>query len=288
MVEILIELFLGVLGVSIAMAIFGFLRNPQIPAMLAFAGMFIFFLAIITDSIIWNNEVSQVQTIPQNVTITTDELVPNYSYFVESRTGSVSAFNTNTTRTHVEFASTGASLLVGDTITCMDMYLGKTLSPTGIASMGVFYSNATMKYLFGTQDVALLTSASDWHTYCLTGSDTYTFINGDRIGLKYSGGDASNTVTINVNANNPFDGVITYRQVYNNGTGTWTSSTSNDITMRLYNYVNATQIGQFVAPTDYYTNEPTRFEFTELPKILFALIGVTMMLCGGIMVGRNQ
>lgn len=47
-----IELFLGALVVSIAIAIFGFIRQPQIPAMLCFAGMFILVLAVSTESII--------------------------------------------------------------------------------------------------------------------------------------------------------------------------------------------------------------------------------------------
>ena len=47
-----IELFLGFIAISISLAIFGFIRNPQIPAMLAFAGIFIMFIAVTTDNII--------------------------------------------------------------------------------------------------------------------------------------------------------------------------------------------------------------------------------------------
>lgn len=47
-----VELFLGGIVVSIALAIFGFIRQPQIPAMLVFAGIFIFSLAVIPDGII--------------------------------------------------------------------------------------------------------------------------------------------------------------------------------------------------------------------------------------------
>lgn len=49
---IVIELFLASLVVSIAVAIFGFIRQPQIPAMLVFSGMFILVLAVATDTII--------------------------------------------------------------------------------------------------------------------------------------------------------------------------------------------------------------------------------------------
>lgn len=47
-----VELFLGGIVVSIALAIFGFIRQPQIPAMLVFSGIFIFSLAIIPSGII--------------------------------------------------------------------------------------------------------------------------------------------------------------------------------------------------------------------------------------------
>ena len=50
--DIPIELFLGFIGTSIALAIFGFMRNPQIPATIIMGGMFILFLAVATDNVI--------------------------------------------------------------------------------------------------------------------------------------------------------------------------------------------------------------------------------------------
>jgi hypothetical protein len=50
--DIPIELFLGFIGVSIALAIFGFLRNPPIPATIVMGGMFILFLSVATDNVI--------------------------------------------------------------------------------------------------------------------------------------------------------------------------------------------------------------------------------------------
>src|SRR5690349_21795794 len=47
-----VELFLGFVAISVGMAIFGFMRQPQIPAMLAFGGVFIFFISIMTSGII--------------------------------------------------------------------------------------------------------------------------------------------------------------------------------------------------------------------------------------------
>lgn len=47
-----VELFLGFIAMAIAMAIFGFMRQPQIPAMVSFAGIFILFISIMLSGII--------------------------------------------------------------------------------------------------------------------------------------------------------------------------------------------------------------------------------------------
>lgn len=47
--QVPIEIFLGCIVMSIALAIFGFLRQPQIPAMLVFGGMFILTISVATD-----------------------------------------------------------------------------------------------------------------------------------------------------------------------------------------------------------------------------------------------
>ena len=50
--ELPVELFGLFTGTSIALALFGFIRNPQIPAMMVFGGIFILFIAVSTDTII--------------------------------------------------------------------------------------------------------------------------------------------------------------------------------------------------------------------------------------------
>ena len=46
------ELFISFIGIAIGLSVFGFIRQPQIPAMLAFGGMFIMFIAVVTDNVI--------------------------------------------------------------------------------------------------------------------------------------------------------------------------------------------------------------------------------------------
>ena len=47
-----VELFLGFVGIAVGLAIFGFIRQPQIPAMLAFGGIFILFISVMIGGII--------------------------------------------------------------------------------------------------------------------------------------------------------------------------------------------------------------------------------------------
>lgn len=47
-----VELFLGFVAVAISVAVFGFMRQPQIPAMISFAGVFIMFISVMLGGII--------------------------------------------------------------------------------------------------------------------------------------------------------------------------------------------------------------------------------------------
>lgn len=60
-----VELFLGFIVMSVAIGIFGFIRQPQIPAMLAFGGIFILFISVMVGGIIMG-------TIPQDSTSSGD------------------------------------------------------------------------------------------------------------------------------------------------------------------------------------------------------------------------
>lgn len=50
--DIPIELFLGFIATTFIMIIIGIVRNPQIPALIVFAGMFLLTITITTDNII--------------------------------------------------------------------------------------------------------------------------------------------------------------------------------------------------------------------------------------------
>lgn len=79
MVQMLIEIFASVIGLSVAMAIFGFLRNPQIPATIAIGGIFIFFMAVMTTSLDMGNLVQQSETSGDTTEYTYEEDIEEFT-----------------------------------------------------------------------------------------------------------------------------------------------------------------------------------------------------------------
>lgn len=94
-----------------------------------------------------------------------------------------------------------------------------------------FNSDLTVKKLFGTKDTTTITSTYADYAFSLP-SELYTIQAGDRIGIKYTGGNSNNyaAVTLDRDAADPFDGANTYRQQYNTS---WLSYTSDDMYMML-------------------------------------------------------
>jgi len=76
-----VELFLGGIVVSIALAIFGFIRQPQIPVMLVVGGMFILTIAVMTDGVIMGK--IPITSTSTSSTVVTYEFVDNVYAFDE-------------------------------------------------------------------------------------------------------------------------------------------------------------------------------------------------------------
>jgi len=133
---------------------------------------------------------------------------------------------------HAEYVSP-SSQLVGDQIDTITLRLSRTGSPTGFAQTGIFNSDLSVKKLFGTKDVATISTSYTDYTFALDPTDLYTIQSGDRIGIKYTGGDSANIVKTMRDGDiaDPFDGTNTYRVYY---TTTWISSfTADDLYMTL-------------------------------------------------------
>jgi subtilisin family serine protease len=134
-------------------------------------------------------------------------------------------------QSHVEVV-TPSSALVGKPIDQITLRLRAAGSPIGIAQIGVFDSSVGLNKLFGTIDATTLTKTYRDYTFSLSGGDLYTLQSGDRIGIKFTGGDASNSVAIMTDQDpaGPFDGTNTYHTYY---TTSWHTFTTKDLYMIL-------------------------------------------------------
>jgi hypothetical protein len=135
-----------------------------------------------------------------------------------------------------EYPSTTSSQLQGDEFNCMSVYLSKSGSPpvSEPVIFGVFDGSGNTIKQFGQLNVTEIGLAFNWYEGCLPGTETWTVnaSNGERIGVMYDAGDASNSIHGRRDTTNPYDGTITF--IANFIAGSWsTFSTSNDMTMVL-------------------------------------------------------
>jgi hypothetical protein len=116
-------------------------------------------------------------------------------------------------QTQDEIASP-TSQLVGKSIDTIVVDLKKTGLPSGPVQVGVFTNTLSVKKLFGTIDASALTSSFKTYSFSLTPAQSYKIQAGDRIGIKFTGGDSSNKVVIMEDATNSFDGMNSYLITY--------------------------------------------------------------------------
>ena len=132
---------------------------------------------------------------------------------------------------HAEYV-TPTSQLVGDKIDSITLKLKRTGTLTGLAQIGVFNTDLSVKKLFGTVDSATMSVDYADLVFSLPIGQTYQIQSGDRIGIKFTGGDSTNRISVmrDLDAADPFDGVKSYHTYY---TTVWSPSTTNDLYMIL-------------------------------------------------------
>ena len=102
---------------------------------------------------------------------------------------------------HAEYV-TGSSVLVGKQIDTIIIKLKKVGLPTGNVEIGIFNKDLSEKKIFATKDVSKIAKKYTDYTFSLSSpGQPYQIQTGDRIGIKYSGGDATNYVAIMTDQN---------------------------------------------------------------------------------------
>ncbi|MBM2819124.1 MAG: carbohydrate-binding protein [Nitrosarchaeum sp.] len=122
------------------------------------------------------------------------------------------------------------SQLVGDNIDSITLKLKKAGSPTGVAEIGIFNTDLSVKKLFGLKDASTLTTSSVDYTFI--SGQKYQIQSGDRIGIKFTGGNSTNNISVmmDTNAADPFDLVKSYHTYYDTA---WRTNTAWDMYMIL-------------------------------------------------------
>ena len=128
------------------------------------------------------------------------------------------------------------SILIGKDIDTIILWLSKEGDPQGHIEIGVFNDDLSVKKLFGTIDASDITESADnpgKYQFSLIESDLpYTIEEGDRIGIKFTGGDIFNFIAVQVDddPSGPFDGINTYKSFYDTE---WVDIENADMSMSL-------------------------------------------------------
>lgn len=134
---------------------------------------------------------------------------------------------------NAEFA-TADSALIGKKIDSVTIKIAKEGKPLGSFQVGAFNADLTPKKLFATGNATLLPDLLQDFEFKLPDSEPlYVIQAGDRIGIKYSGGDAANGVNIAIDRTTSdavYDGSASYRTRYESK---WLVDTGEDLYMML-------------------------------------------------------
>jgi len=140
-----------------------------------------------------------------------------------------------------EYVSSTSSL-VGKSIDTIVVKLQKVGIPSGTVKVGVFNSDGSVKQLFDSISTTSIGASSyAQYSFSLPTPKAYQIKSGDRIGIKFTDGNASNFVSIMTDKANSFDGTNSYLTYY---TTSWQSFTGSDLYMILEGHVYPTATGK--------------------------------------------
>jgi hypothetical protein len=164
--------------------------------------------------------------------------------------------------------ATPTSILLGKSIDTIVLNLAKVGLPSGPIQVGVFNNDTSVKKLFGTIDASSLGSGYAPYSFSLPVSQTYKIQSGDMIGIKFTGGDASNLVYIMSDQNNTFDVTNSYLTKY---TTAWYYFSGKDLTMtlELHVYVNSLTVFASSAGGTYHSVQSVTLAASRTPSTIY-------------------
>jgi hypothetical protein len=284
MVDIPVELFFGFIGMSVVLLVIGLIREPKIPATVVFAGMFMLTITMVTDNITFGSRIDNIVATESTFNITGSVTeIPDYKYNVITGTQAlVIRVDGSNVHSRVEYI-TPTSVLIDEEIECISVPLRRTGSPTGVVQSGILDSNGAMVKTFdGIVNPATVLTTFTYYSFCLPDGQSYIIQSGDRIGVLWVSGtsDGTNFLETIRDTSNVFDGTNTVSSAY---TTLWTDTTTADMNMQLYSREEIPDNIQVSGIGGIYSYEPDSFQFTELPKVIFAFFSVVLMLLGALL-----
>ena len=126
---------------------------------------------------------------------------------------------------------TNSSSLIGKPIDSITLQLKRTGLPTGNATVGIFNHDLSLRKSFGMINSSSLTTSNTDYAFTISSLDSpYAIQAGDIIGIKFSGGNSSNYVSVVSDQIGSFDGTNSYYTFF---TTKWNNSTNKDLHMIL-------------------------------------------------------
>jgi hypothetical protein len=172
-----------------------------------------------------------------------------------------------------EHIATVNSMLIGDTIDCIDVTMRKSNAPTGNAIIGIFdHAQADSDPLikqFGLQDVSVVSASnSQTFSYCLPDGEVYTLQFDDVIGVKFTGGAVGTTLRNQQSSIDVFDGINSITVTQDASTFVWSTVANSDFVAKTYLRGDSSEIIN------------STFGFTEEIKVFMVLMSVILFLAG--------
>jgi len=271
MFDIPFELFALFMGLALVFVPIGLVTRKQgIGYMIMFTtGLFIAIMALTTDNIIMNTFAS----------LASDNIL---HYDVQSDTFSTFVNAVGLIPVKGEYLSTSSSMLTGDTIDCIQLAYRRLGNPSVIEPIivGIYNGNTgalikefgrfTMPTLINTGQTYVL-------THCLPIGETFTLSVNHIVGVQFNAGDATNSLELRADANNPFDGTITFIRQCNLLLSTC-SNTSLTQDVRGIFYLRGADITTIDNP----------YPFTEMPKTLFVMLGGFILFAGSMLLVKDN
>jgi len=247
-----VALFIGTLGIALS-----FKKMAGSPFIVIFSAiMFWGAIALVNNiDVSYVDDVQYSVTHPMNVT-TSDSSV---------------AFSTTITGL-AERPINVNSLLVNAKISCIEVNMIRTGSPTDNVMIGILDNDNRMVKLFGNITASSINTGTRSYQVCLGNHDYWILAYNDYVGAKHTGSVGANNIAISMNTANPFDGTNSARATYTSGS--WSDTTATDLRMKLTSD-NANVYGKAVP---YDLNDNDFYVFFIMLGGFFMFIGVIIQM----------